>query len=72
MRTEEIRAREVVTNVSEKTREARLRWLGHVDGKTGEDVVMRTWKMDEGGHRRIGRPNQTVGRTRRLKRFASW
>ena len=28
---------------SEKIREARLRWLGHVE-KKAEDVVMRTWK----------------------------
>ena len=31
----EIRARQ-----SEKIREARLRWLGHVERKTEEDVVM--------------------------------
>ena len=31
--------------VSEKIREARLRWLlGNVERKTEEDVVMRTWK----------------------------
>ena len=36
--------------VSEKIREARLIWLGHVERKTEEDVVMRTGKM--GGHRK--------------------
>ena len=30
--------------MSEKIREARLRWLGHVERKTEEDVVIRTWK----------------------------
>ena len=30
--------------------------VGHVEGKTEEDVVMRTWKMDVGGHRKMGRP----------------
>ena len=39
----EIRARAGVADVSEKIREAILRWLGHVERKT-EDVVMRTWK----------------------------
>ena len=32
--------------VSEKIREARLRWLGHVERKTEEDVVMRTGKTE--------------------------
>ena len=26
--------------------DARRRWLGHVERKTQEDVVMRTWKME--------------------------
>ena len=30
IRTEEIRARPGVANISEKMRSARLRWLGHV------------------------------------------
>ncbi len=33
-----------VANISERIRQARLRWLGHVERKTEEDVVMRTWK----------------------------
>ena len=36
-------------------RRARLRWLGHVERKT-EDVIMQLWKMEVGGHRKIGRP----------------
>ena len=47
---EEIRTRTGVVNISEKIREARLRWLGHVERQTEEDVVMRTWKMDVGGY----------------------
>ena len=53
---EEIRARAGVANISEKIREAR--WLGHVERKTKEDVVMRKWKMEVGGHRKIGRQKQ--------------
>ena len=49
-----IRARAGVANISEKIREARLRSLGHVERKIEEDVVMRRWKMDMGGHRKIG------------------
>ena len=55
-RTEEIRSSAGVANISEKLREARLRWLGHVDRKTEEDVAMRTWKMDVSGLRKIRRP----------------
>ena len=33
-----------VANISETIREVRLRWLGHVERQTEEDVVMRTWK----------------------------
>ena len=52
---EEMSARAGVANISQKIRETRLRWLGHVKRKTEEDVVMRTWKMEVGGHRKIGR-----------------
>ena len=31
-------------NICEEIREARLRWSGRVERKTGEDVVMKTWK----------------------------
>ena len=44
IRNEEITARARVANISEKIREAKLRWLGHVERKTEEDVVRRTWK----------------------------
>ena len=44
IRTEEIRAREGVANISEKTREARLRWLGQVERKAEEDDVPGIWK----------------------------
>ena len=49
---EEIRARAGVTNISDNIREARLRWLGNVERKREEVVVMRNWKMDESGHRK--------------------
>ena len=38
-----IRARAGVANMSEKKREARPRWLGHVERKSEEDVVLRIW-----------------------------
>ena len=44
IRNEEIRARAGEANISEKIREARLRWLGHVERKIKEDAVMRRWK----------------------------
>ena len=40
IRNEEIRARAGVANISEKIREARLRWLGHVARKTEEDAAV--------------------------------
>ena len=45
IRTEEIRARAGVANISETIREAILGWLGHVVRKTDEDVVMRRCKL---------------------------
>ena len=42
--TEEIRARTGVANISEKIIDARLRWLGRVERKTEEDVVMKSRK----------------------------
>ena len=45
MRNEEIRARAGTANIN-ISREARLIWLGHVERKTDEDVVMRPWKTD--------------------------
>ena len=33
-----------MANTSEKIREARLKWLGHVERRTEEDVVMRRFK----------------------------
>ena len=44
IRNEEIRARAGVANISEKTRVARLRRLGHVERKTEEDILMGTWR----------------------------
>ena len=38
IRTEEIRARADVANISEKIREARLRWLGRVERKNANEV----------------------------------
>ena len=56
IRNEETRARAGVVKISQKIKEARLRWLDHVTRKTEEDVVKRTWKMEVGGHRKMGTP----------------
>ena len=32
-----------------------------MERKTEEDIVMRTWKMEIGGHRKIGRPKLKWG-----------
>ena len=42
-------------NISQTIRESRLRWLGHVERKTDEDVVIRTWKMEMIEHRKVAR-----------------
>ena len=34
--------------------------LGYVERKTEEDVVLRAWKIEVGGHRRIGRRETEV------------
>ena len=52
---EEMRGKEDVANIGEK-REARLSWLNHVERKAEEDLVMRTWQMEVGGHRMIETP----------------
>ena len=44
-----------MANISEKIREARLRWLGSVARDTEGNVVMRPWKIAVSGHRKIGR-----------------
>ena len=36
--TEEIRAKPGMLNISEKIREARWGWLGHMEGKMKDDV----------------------------------
>ena len=48
--TDEIRARAGPGNVGESIREARLTGLGHVEGRTEEDVATRTWKIEVSGH----------------------
>ena len=45
IRTGERRAKESAANLSETVREARLGWLRQIERKTGEAVVMGTWKM---------------------------
>ena len=54
IRKEYIRTRAGVANIIEKISLAELRCLGHVERKTVEGVVMRTWMMGVGGLRKIG------------------
>ena len=56
IRNEEIRARAGLENKSKKIREVTLGLLGHVERKIEEYVLIRTWTMEVGGHRKIGRP----------------
>ena len=50
-----------MVNICEKIREVRLRWLGHVERKTEEDIVTRTSKMEVSGLCKIGRPRLRWG-----------
>ena len=59
---EETRTRTGVKHKSENNVEAILRWLGQVERKTGEDVVIRTWKMEVSGRRKIGKQKTEVER----------
>ena len=63
IRAEELRAREGVANTSEKIREARPKWLGHVERTTLEDVVGPNEKMKDGSDctGKIGRPKVSEG-----------
>ena len=42
-----------MANISETMREVTLVWLGHVERRTEEDIVMITWTIEVGGHRHI-------------------
>ena len=54
---EEIRGMTDTANTSEQISEARVGWLGrHVERKSEEGAVMRTWKVEVGGQRNIGIP----------------
>ena len=53
---EETRATTGVTNINQKIREARLRWLGHVERETEENVLPGNENMEVAGYRKIGRP----------------
>ena len=45
-----------MANITEKIRKTTLRLLVHVERKTEEDLVMKPWNMEVGGHRKIERP----------------
>ena len=48
IRNGDIRTRAGVANISQKIREARQIWLGHVRRKTEEDVVEPNENMEDG------------------------
>ena len=56
IRNEEIRGGAGMANITEKIRKTTLRLLVHVERKTEEDLVMKPWNMEVGGHRKIERP----------------
>ena len=71
IRNEEIRRLAEVACVSEKIREARLRWFGKVVRSDEESAVSRVWKEPVGGKRSRGRQKirwtDTVSEDLRLK-----
>ena len=68
IRNEEIRARAGVANISEKTRDARHGIVRPRGEKDGRIIVTRTWTMEVGGHRNIGRPKLKWSDGIRIKR----
>ena len=67
-----IKARAGVANISEKIREARLRWLWRVERKTEKDVVMRTWKREVGGVRNWRVIRKHMKKYREKKHRRTW
>ena len=55
---EYIRRTAQMGRVGEKTREARLRWYGHVRGKDDGYICKRTLRMELPGKRKRGRPKR--------------
>ena len=51
MKKESKNRQEGVAHISATIREARLRWLGHVERKTEEGVAMRTCTMEVNAER---------------------
>ena len=58
VRTDDIRERLKIENVTERRRKARLRWFGHVKRRDQDYVGRKTLEMVPPGRRRIGRPMQ--------------
>lgn len=55
LRNEEIRRRAGIVKISDKIREARLRWYGHVLRKPEGEAVKRVWRQPVVGRRSRGR-----------------
>ncbi|CAD6188193.1 unnamed protein product [Caenorhabditis auriculariae] len=58
VRNEDIRTRFGVAPITEKMREARLRWYGHTLRANDESVAKRCLLMEVAGKRPRGRPKQ--------------
>ena len=54
-RNDDIRAEAGVVAVSEKIREARMRWFGHIMRREEEDPVKAAWRHPTEGRRTVGR-----------------
>ena len=59
IRNEETRAREGVANISEKIRQARLRWLRQVDRKKDREICSNDIMEDASEWRMNGRKTNT-------------
>ena len=58
MRNDDIRQRLKVENITERGREARLRWFGHVKRRDQDYIRRKTLEMVPPGRRKRGRPKQ--------------
>ena len=62
-RSEDLRRKLCLPNISEVLRRARLRWFGHVERRGNEDWIQKVSRMEVEGRRSVGRPRKTWAQT---------